>query len=184
MTTIETMKKQLKITLGAFIFIAFIGCKEKQSVEIDTPAEVRSETESVPDIADVEFSDGLIGKLWHNYLEIKMALTNSDVEQVQAIAESMAETFDEELVVLKSLAQQMSEAEDIEVQREFFALFTEKAGPLFENALSEGTIYKKLCPMAFDNKGAYWYADVEEISNPYFGEKMLRCGSIVETFNK
>ena len=178
------MKTLFKTLLIAFMFIAFIGCKEKQTVEIETPAEVKNETEQVPDIADVEFSDGLIGKLWHNYLEIKMALTNSDAEQVQEIADSMAETFDKDLVVLKSLVQKMSEVEDIEVQRELFALFTEEAGPLFENALSKGTIYKKLCPMAFDSEGAHWYADVEEISNPYFGERMLRCGSIVETINK
>ena len=178
------MKIPLRMTIAALAISAMIGCKENQSVEIETPAEVKNETESVPDIADVEFSDGLIGKVWHNYLEIKVALANSDVEQVQETADSMAETFDEDLVELMSLAQQMSEAEDIEVQREIFALFTEKVGPLFQNALSEGTIYKKLCPMAFDSKGALWYADVEEISNPYFGEKMLRCGSIVETISR
>jgi Cu(I)/Ag(I) efflux system membrane fusion protein len=30
--------------------------------------------------------------------------------------------------------------------------------------------------MAFDNKGAYWLQDSEEIANPYFGAAMLRCG--------
>lgn len=178
------MKTVFKTINVAFILVAFISCKEKQSVEIKTPAEVKKERSEVPDIADVEFSDGLIGKVWHNYLAIKMALTNSDVEQVQEIADSMAETFNQELAILKSLSLQMAEAEDIEAQRKFFALFTEKAGPIFESALSKGTIYKKLCPMAFDNKGAYWYADVKEIHNPYFGQKMLKCGSIVETISK
>lgn len=36
------------------------------------------------------------------------------------------------------------------------------------------------CPMAFNNKGAYWLADNKEIRNPYFGDKMLKCGSITE----
>jgi Cu(I)/Ag(I) efflux system membrane fusion protein len=34
------------------------------------------------------------------------------------------------------------------------------------------------CPMAFDNKGAYWLQKEETINNPYFGPKMLRCGEI------
>lgn len=38
--------------------------------------------------------------------------------------------------------------------------------------------------MAFDGAGANWYADVKEISNPFFGEKMLRCGSIEKTISK
>ena len=55
---------------------------------------------------------------------------------------------------------------------------------MFEEALSGGTIYKKFCPMAFNNDGAYWYADVEEIKNPYFGDKMLKCGSVKKTIEK
>jgi hypothetical protein len=38
--------------------------------------------------------------------------------------------------------------------------------------------------MAFDNKGAYWYADVEKMSNPYFGEEMPTCGSVEKTISK
>ena len=34
------------------------------------------------------------------------------------------------------------------------------------------------CPMAFDNTGAFWLAPSEEISNPYFGAMMLRCGEV------
>jgi Cu(I)/Ag(I) efflux system membrane fusion protein len=35
--------------------------------------------------------------------------------------------------------------------------------------------------MAFDNAGATWLQDSEEIANPYFGEMMLGCGEIQET---
>ena len=178
------MKILFKTITIAFILVTFIGCKENQSVEIKTPAEVKNEANRIPDIADVEFSDGLIGKVWHNYLEIKMALTKSDAEQVQQTADSMAETFGEELPVLNSLASKISETDDIEIQRELFAQFTEEIGPLFENALSAGSIYKKRCPMAFNNEGAHWYSDIQEISNPYFGEKMPNCGSVVKTISK
>lgn len=178
------MKPLFKTIITVFALTAFIGCKEKQSVEINTPAEVKKETKKTADIADVEFSDGSIGKIWHNYLEIKMALTESDENQVQQTANSMAETFSEEMAILKSLSLQLSETDDIETQRELFAQLTEEIGPLFEDALSGGSIYKKRCPMAFNNKGAYWYADVKEISNPYFGDKMPNCGSVEKTISK
>ena len=178
------MRTRVKTTLAMLIFTTFISCKENQSVELNTPEEARNEAEKTADIADVEFGDGLMGKIWHNYLQIKMALTESDVDEVQQTADSMAETFSEELAVLKSLALKLSEADEIEIQRELFAEMTRELGPLFENDLAKGTIYKKLCPMALNDEGAYWYADIKEISNPYFGEEMPECGSIVKTISK
>ncbi len=38
------------------------------------------------------------------------------------------------------------------------------------------------CPMAFDNKGADWLQRGTQINNPYFGDQMLRCGDIRESF--
>ncbi len=38
-------------------------------------------------------------------------------------------------------------------------------------------VYYQFCPMAFDNRGAYWISQNSEIRNPYFGDKMLTCGS-------
>jgi len=41
----------------------------------------------------------------------------------------------------------------------------------------EGEIYYMYCPM----KKAYWISDKNEIRNPYYGKKMLTCGSVKET---
>jgi hypothetical protein len=32
--------------------------------------------------------------------------------------------------------------------------------------------------MAFNNKGAYWISSSKDILNPYFGDKMLKCGRV------
>ncbi len=181
------MKAYFKLMMLCFSLILLHSCQDKekqQSVEINTSEEVKEAAKETPDIADQHFIDGMTGKIWHNYLEIKMALTNADADEVQDVAESMIASFSAERAGMKAIAQQMSEAGDLEEQRELFAVFTEKVGPLFEDALSGGTIYKKFCPMAFDNKGAYWYADIEEINNPYFGDKMPDCGSVVKTIKK
>jgi hypothetical protein len=42
------------------------------------------------------------------------------------------------------------------------------------------TAYYEFCPMAFNNSGAYWLSDNAVIRNPYFGDKMLTCGSVEE----
>lgn len=176
--------KTLKTALVFLILTTFFGCKENQSVEVNTPAEVKEEAKETPDIADQHFIDGMTGAIWHHYLTMKMALTESDADQVQQSAGNISEIFTEERAKMKAISQSISETDDIEAQRILFAQFTQEVGPMFEDALSGGTIYKKFCPMAFDNKGAYWYADVEEISNPYFGEKMPDCGSVVKTISK
>jgi hypothetical protein len=37
--------------------------------------------------------------------------------------------------------------------------------------------------MANNNKGALWLSEVKEIKNPYFGSKMLTCGSVKKQIN-
>jgi hypothetical protein len=34
--------------------------------------------------------------------------------------------------------------------------------------------------MALNNSGAYWFNDSKEVRNPYFGDKMVKCGSVKE----
>jgi hypothetical protein len=42
------------------------------------------------------------------------------------------------------------------------------------------TLYKDFCPMANDNKGAFWISEIKEIKNPYLGKKMSTCGEVKE----
>ncbi|HJO95371.1 MAG TPA: efflux RND transporter periplasmic adaptor subunit [Victivallales bacterium] len=46
--------------------------------------------------------------------------------------------------------------------------------------VSREKIYKYECSMAFDNKGAFWFQDVNEIANPYFGKAMRSCGILIK----
>jgi len=177
----------LKFGMIALAVISFTSCKdgkENQTVEINTPKEVKQNEKSLPDVADQAFVDGMTSKIWQNYLEIKMALANDDAGTVKDVAREMAKSFSSERAAMKEIAEKMSDTDDIEAQRNLFAQFTEKAGPMFEDALSAGTIYKKFCPMAFNNQGAYWYAAVEEVTNPYYGKEMPKCGAVSKTIKK
>ncbi len=43
------------------------------------------------------------------------------------------------------------------------------------------TVYSQFCPMADNDKGGYWLSLNEEIRNPYYGDAMLKCGSVKQT---
>lgn len=39
-------------------------------------------------------------------------------------------------------------------------------------------VYLQFCPMANQNKGAYWLSKEETVFNPYYGDSMLTCGEV------
>jgi Cu(I)/Ag(I) efflux system membrane fusion protein len=40
------------------------------------------------------------------------------------------------------------------------------------------SLFVQFCPMADDDRGAYWLSRSEAIRNPYFGDQMLTCGNV------
>lgn len=46
---------------------------------------------------------------------------------------------------------------------------------------AEEKVYLLHCPMAFNDAGADWLSGSTEIKNPYFGSKMLTCGSVKDS---
>jgi hypothetical protein len=71
---------------------------------------------------------------------------------------------------------------DLKVQREVFSSLSNEMTKLVKGGkLSAGSLYLEYCPMANNNTGAYWISNEKEIKNPYFGDMMLRCGSVKET---
>lgn len=52
---------------------------------------------------------------------------------------------------------------------------------LKEADLKHAGVYRQYCPMAFNDKGAYWLSNEEGIRNPYFGKKMLECGEVTDS---
>ena len=181
------MKRNVTLTIATITLITLASCgetKNKQDAKISTPEEIETKKENTADIADASFSDGMTGKVFHNYQQILMALVNSDADEVNEAAGNLAESFTEERGHMHLMAKAMEEMDDIETQRELFSQLTEKVEPLFKESISEGTIYKQFCPMAFEGNGGYWISNVDEIRNPYYGDRMLKCGKVVEEIKK
>ncbi len=74
--------------------------------------------------------------------------------------------------------------QDIEKQRSQFS-FVSDALIISVNAFGTNgvALYVQHCPMAFDNEGGDWLSEEEQINNPYFGDKMLRCGVVKKRLN-
>lgn len=65
-------------------------------------------------------------------------------------------------------------------QREHFEMLSKDMYDLVKTFGGGQKLYYAHCPMAFDNKGASWVSETEEIKNPYFGDEMLECGEVKE----
>lgn len=71
-------------------------------------------------------------------------------------------------------------AGNIDHQREHFAMLSKDVYDLVKTFGSGQVLYKDFCPMYNDKKGAIWLSESKAIKNPYYGKKMLTCGSVQE----
>lgn len=177
-------------TLTSFLVAIFLfSCGEATTkanateIAINTPEEVKAEKAATPDSFDAAFTDGMTETVYQYYLKLRTALVNSDTEAAKAAAANVAESLGDDRPALRDQARMVADAADLEAVRNAFAKLTTGLEPLFTDGISEGTIYKQHCPMAFDGEGADWFSDAAEIFNPYYGEKMLKCGKVVAEIN-
>ncbi len=72
----------------------------------------------------------------------------------------------------------------IEMKRSHFSIVSNELAKAVEKFGIKTTtpVYLEFCPMAFENEGAYWISDSKEIRNPYFGDKMMKCGEVKKEF--
>lgn len=132
-----------------------------------------------------EFQDEHVAALYEYYSNIKTALvrTNSEMAKNSAnrfLAVAESSQFGADMV---AAAKQIAGSSNVQKQRQAFSLLSKVIEEHLREEIVSGTIYKQYCPMAFDGKGDYWFANSKEIKNPYFGEKMLNCGRVEETLN-
>ena len=146
-----------------------------------------TETQNVPQLKAV----------FDNYFSVKDALVKTDAgissakaaELVKAIkAVEMTKLSTEEhtvwMKVMKDLtanAEKIATSKDVAKQRETFVLLSKNMYELTKASKQEAPVYYLHCPMYNNGKGANWLSKEEVVKNPYYGSKMLTCGSVQET---
>jgi Cu(I)/Ag(I) efflux system membrane fusion protein len=130
------------------------------------------------------------------YLKLKDALVASNMEQVQQFARDGMENakqiaameMDEKAKIhFSKIGNQFAaigSESDLDGQRNHFVQLSESMILIGSRITGMGKkLYVQQCPMANQNNGANWLSLDEEIKNPYYGEAMLKCGSIVGVIN-
>lgn len=130
-----------------------------------------------------------------NYLALKDALVKEDSKNAASFGKELLSLFPkldasgvtnqqkvEVATIIKNATQQAKHiadnSADIAKQRQHFEFLTKGVKDLIVITGSNRPLYQAYCPMFNNNKGGAWLNSSKEISNPYFGSKMLKCGSV------
>jgi len=135
-----------------------------------------------------------ITELTNSYYGIKDALVSGDGNAASSHAEAFINSLDDvsrsnlntsqqktwlaQVATMKSVSEAIAKTTDVEKQREQLndlsvALFA----TLKDFRENNREVFYQYCPM----KKAYWLSIEKDIKNPYYGNKMLTCGSVKET---
>lgn len=138
-----------------------------------------------------------LDRVYRAYLELQSALANDDLVAARASLDRLSRQLSEvdeagltpevgaewrrARTALHGATIAAGNAPDIASMREAFRDISESAIEMARHLGHglEDRLVVAHCPMAFEN-GADWLQVGESLENPYFGEKMFRCGEITE----
>lgn len=143
----------------------------------------------------------VVSEIFERYFQLKDALVASNLEEArkrgkelttllkpdkdQLFSGEAATFWQEHRQAADKQLQNLLEAADLAGARAAFKPLSEHLIAL-ANAFGpfEQTVYIQHCPMADNDAGADWLSLQKEILNPYFGEQMLKCGTVKQTISE
>ncbi|RTY67140.1 DUF3347 domain-containing protein [Flavobacterium sp. LS1P28] len=161
------------------------------------PTETKMETAGMKISKDSSVSEkqetNQLKSVFDNYFLLKDALVKTDgktasmkaMDLLRAISSVKMETLkmDVHMVwmkVFKDLtadAKNISEAKEIQKQRELFKSLSKNTYELIKVSKFTEPVYYQYCPM----QDANWLSKENTVKNPYYGSQMLSCGKTIET---
>lgn len=166
-----------------------------QKSTINNTRDTKTET-TTTSVSKSSFS---IDAIVSNYLKLKNALVKDDSKGAANAGKALYATFNrmnsnsleaklkKEYLDIADDAKEQAEhigdnSEKIDHQREHFAMLSKDINDLIKTFGTKQKLYQDYCPMYNKGKDGYWISDSKEIKNPYYGSKMLTCGSVKKTF--
>jgi Cu(I)/Ag(I) efflux system membrane fusion protein len=142
----------------------------------------------------LEFQNQL-KSVFNEYLKLKDILVKDDSKSVVAESKKLLDNISKvEMKLLKSdethnhwmslekeikmATVSISETSNLKEQRNHFKNLSTYLTNAIEVFGINEKVYYQFCPMANNNKGAYWLSKEKKVINPYFGNAMLTCGEI------
>ena len=194
------------VTNGAFKIDAELQIQAKPSMmaaeqagPIESRPEAGRETETSQPIAIGDSARQALTPIYNAYFDAQMALANDDLSTARSAFARLAE--DAESVPMQLFE---GEAHDLWMKRsrqlaenarngstaggfdQARASFREVSAAVIDLHAAFGhsgdqDFFLTFCPMAFDNEGAFWLQREDIVWNSFYGEQMLRCGTIKDT---
>lgn len=176
--------------------LAFLSCSTDRSNNetSDAGAEEITDMNTAADLNKVTGQDieqfksvnaDVANQAIEGYLKIKDALVNTNGEEAKRTAKEVQQNISsaegEGMDIIREDIEQIAGTESVEHQREHFKQLSRNIYALAKASDANKKLYRQYCPMAFDNTGAFWLSSSEEIRNPYFGDRMLKCGKVEES---
>lgn len=192
------MKKKLMIFIVVVCAIAAYFLFVKKST-----SEIVEEKQNAPlEVKTNSAFDNAFAEVLKSYDQLRDALVATDAAKAKAAAENFSNVtaaisiddiegdneglLHETATSFKNLvvenAKLIAQTADIEAQRVQFENISENLWSLTRTVRYKGgAVYLQHCPMAFNDRGANWLSLSNEVLNPYFGDKMLRCGVVKDS---
>ncbi|QHI36560.1 Cation efflux system protein CusB [Kordia antarctica] len=137
-------------------------------------------------------------QVFDDYILLKDALVNDNNNEAQIAAKKIGQNLakvDMKLLSnekahnhwmtiekeLKTAASAIENSSEIATQRGHFKHLSAHMISSIQLFGINQKVYSEFCPMADNNKGAYWLSLEKEIRNPYYGDAMLKCGEVRDT---
>lgn len=190
------------VTYGSFTIDAAAQLNNQVSM-MNKNVKVKKEVTGVPNFhaeTPDEFKNQL-NRLAIEYIQLKDAFVATDAKTAATAAEKVVVQLDkiemsllkgdahiywmEQLNALQAHSKKITELEAVDEQRKQFGFLSDALINSIEAfGIAGEVLYVQHCPMAFDNEGGDWLALDEAIQNPYFGDKMMKCGAVKKSFSK
>ena len=173
--------KNLKMSIAAMLLLAvsFTNAQEKEKMNHDHSKMMNKN------------SDANAEAILTDYFSLKDALVGDDTKKAAQVGTKLVaslKAFDmssyktEEQKELTDIIEDATEhaehiAENaIDHQREHFKTLSTDITDMVAITGTKGTLYQQFCPMY--DKGSLWLSTSNEVRNPYYGSRMIKCGKV------
>ncbi|MCP9200194.1 MULTISPECIES: DUF3347 domain-containing protein [Christiangramia] len=183
--------KNLKMSIAAMLLLAvsFTNAQEKEKMNHDHGDMKMDHSKMMDDKSDIKAEAVL-----SDYFNLKDALVGDDTKKAAQSGTKLVaslKAFDtksyskEEQEELADIIEDATEHAEhisesaIDHQREHFKTLSKDITDMVAITGTKNTLYEQYCPMY--DKGSAWLSSSNEVKNPYYGSKMLKCGKVQKT---
>ncbi len=183
--------KNLKMSLAAMLLVGSLAYAQHDHKKMKTSHKMGEKKMMVNQGHDMKTE-----AILNDYFNLKNALVNDDGKKAAQAGSKLAislKAFDmkaytaeqqKELIDIIEDATEHAEhiaKSDIGHQREHFKTLSVDMTDLVAITGTKHTLFEQFCSMY--DKGSAWLSRSNEVRNPYYGSKMLKCGKVQKEIN-